>query len=155
MIETTFQERTQSTLLVPDRFKEDYLLKTGVIGREMYFHFLLRRYAPLIRAGVFGERKKTKISYQAKDNELIRKNFRPINSDWIEFGLLADYLGLSKTALFAMLLMFDISDWPVFLRERWYEGGVPPTVANVASSIHLKYVIPVCVSRKIRYKTRK
>ncbi|MCE9500541.1 MAG: DUF1564 domain-containing protein, partial [Leptospira sp.] len=92
--------------------------------------------------------------YQKKDNNLIRKNFRPMNTDWIEFTMLADYLGVSKTDLFTMFLKLDISDWPVILRENWYAGGVPPTISNITSRIHLTNMIPIRVFRKIRYKTR-
>ncbi|MCE9501155.1 MAG: DUF1564 domain-containing protein, partial [Leptospira sp.] len=90
-----------------------------------------------------------------EEDNLVRKNFRPINSDWIEFGMLADYLGVSKTALFTMFLKLEISDWPVILREKWYAGGVPPMVSNISSGTHVSYAEPIVVFRKLRYKFRK
>ncbi|MCE9499359.1 MAG: DUF1564 domain-containing protein [Leptospira sp.] len=155
MLNIDTRKRTQSTLLIPDRFIDDFFNKTDPMGREIFFRTILKRYAPLIRAGVFGERNKVKISYQEKGRDLVRKNFRPFNSDWIEFGILADYIGVSKTELFTMLLVLEISDWPTFLSEKWYVGGVPPTATHVMSITHLKYTIPIRVFRKIRYRTRR
>ncbi|MCE9499958.1 MAG: DUF1564 domain-containing protein [Leptospira sp.] len=155
MIEPILMERTQSTLLIPERFIGDFISKTDSSGREMYFHFLLKRYAPLVMAGVFGQRKKVKTCFQEKGNNLIRKNFRPFNPDWIEFGMLADYLGVSRTDLFTMFLKLDISDWPAILRENWYEGGVPPAIANVVAITHIKYAFPPRVFRKLSYRIRR
>ena len=107
------QTITQSTLLIPNRFLEDFLAKTEYSGREIYLRQLLKKYGPLVLSGVFGKRDKTKLRFQNEEDNVVKKNFLPRNSDWTQLGILSDYLGLSKTAMFTMLLTLDIADWPV------------------------------------------
>ncbi|MCE9501927.1 MAG: DUF1564 domain-containing protein, partial [Leptospira sp.] len=103
--------RTQSSLLVPSRFLDDFNQRTERGKREIYFHFLIKRYGQLIMSGGLGERESVKKRFQDPGKDLVKKNFRPSNQDWIQFDTLSDYLGLSKTALFTLLLILDIAGW--------------------------------------------
>ncbi len=85
-------ERTQSSLLIPEKFLDVFFEKTEEISREEYFHRLLS------------------------------------NADWIEFGLLANWLGISRTALFTLFLILDLAGWDKFLREKFFDNGVPPNI---------------------------
>ena len=154
MIELNSQSRTQSTLLIPDRLLNDFKEKTDSNSRELYFHLLLKRYSPLILTGAFGSRRSIKIRFQNQGENLVRKNFKPLNEDWAQCQLLADYLGFSMTAVFTMLLTLDISDFPMILRERFFDGGVPPTITNIFSLTHLNYVYPSTIARKIRFRIK-
>ncbi|MCE9501443.1 MAG: DUF1564 domain-containing protein [Leptospira sp.] len=154
MTKPNTEKKTQSSLLIPDRFLADFKRISDETGRDIYFHSLLKRYSPLVLSGFFGKRTKSKICYQKKENNLIKRNFNPVNSDWIEFGLLADYLGVSKTALFVMFLRLDIAGWESIVSENFFDCGVPPITTNVLARIHLKYSSQVTVSRKMKYRHR-
>lgn len=154
MIELYSQNRTQSTLLIPNRLLNDFLEKTEPTGREIYFHFLLKRYSPLIMSGAFGKRKTVKIRFQNQGEDLIRKNFRPDNADWAQCQLMSDYLGISMTGVFTMLLTLDISDFPVILREKWYRDGVPPIISEIVATIRLNRLFPAGILRKIRCRIK-
>ncbi|MCE9500346.1 MAG: DUF1564 domain-containing protein, partial [Leptospira sp.] len=118
--------RTQSSLLVPSRFLEDFKERTNGGRREIYFHFLIKRYRHLIMSGGLGQRESVKKRFQTPGKALIKKNFRPLNPDWIEFDTLSDFLGLSKTGLFTLLLTLDIAGWGHLIAEKFYDRGVPP-----------------------------
>ncbi|MCE9500122.1 MAG: DUF1564 family protein, partial [Leptospira sp.] len=119
--------RTQSSLLVPRRFLGDFKERTGRGRREIYFHFLIKRYGHLIMTGALGNRESVKKRFQDPGKELVKKNFTPSNQDWIQFDTLSNYLGLSKTGLFTLLLVLDIAGWGELLAEKFYDRGVPPT----------------------------
>lgn len=147
--------RTQSSLLVPSRFLEDFDERTGGGRREIYFHFLIKRYGQLIMSGALGSRKSVKRRFQDSGKDLVKKNFRPSNQDWIQFDALSDYLGLSKTGLFSLLLVLDIAGWDSLLAEKFYDRGVPPTISEFSSRILMKYQFPIQVHRKIYYRIRR
>ncbi|MCE9501359.1 MAG: DUF1564 domain-containing protein, partial [Leptospira sp.] len=147
--------RTQSSLLVPGRFLQDFRERTDRGRREIYFHYLIKRYSYLIMSGALGSRKTVKKRFQDPGKDLVKKNFRPFNPDWIEFDNLSDYLGLSKTGLFTLLLMLDIAGWGALLAEKFYDRGVPPTISEFSSRVVMLRRIPVQVYRKIYYKIRR
>jgi len=146
--------RTQSSLLVPSRFLEDFKERTGRGRREVYFHFLIKKYGHFIVSGGLGSKESVKKQYQDLENDLVKKNFRPINADWIEFDSLANYLCLSKTALFTLLLTLDIAGWSEILAEKFYNRGVPPTISRFSGRVLMLRQIPVEVHRKILFKIR-
>ncbi|MCE9499825.1 MAG: DUF1564 domain-containing protein [Leptospira sp.] len=146
--------RTQSSLLVPSRFLEDFRERTEKTSREIYFHFLIKRYSPIILSGCLGSRETVKRGYQNPGQNLVKKNFNPSNQDWIQFDAMADYLGLSMTALFTLLLVLDIAGWGKLLSEKLYDRGVPPIISAFSSQILIQYQFPVAVHRKIRFKFR-
>ncbi|MCE9500411.1 MAG: DUF1564 domain-containing protein [Leptospira sp.] len=145
---------TQSSLLVPTRFLEDFEERTNGGRREIYLHFLIKRYGHLIMSGGLGERQSVKKRYQDPGRDLVKKNFKPFNHDWIQFDTLADYLGLSKTGLFTLLLVLDIAGWDALLAEKFYDCGVPPTIKEFSSRVLIRHRIMPEIHRKIRYKIR-
>ncbi|MCE9501744.1 MAG: DUF1564 domain-containing protein [Leptospira sp.] len=147
--------RTQSSLLVPRRFIEDFAERTEGTSREIYFHFLIKRYGHLIMSGGMGRRETIKKRFQDPGKDLVKTNFRPANQDWIQFDILSDYLGISKTGLFTLLLTLDIAGWSELLAEKFYDRGVPPTITEFFSRIHMIHKIPVQIHRKIYYKIRR
>ncbi|MCE9500182.1 MAG: DUF1564 domain-containing protein [Leptospira sp.] len=146
--------RTQSSLLIPRRFLADFAERTERTSREIYFHFLIKRYGPIIMSGALGSRKTVKKSYQNPGKDLVKQNFRPTNPDWIQFDVLSDYLGLTKTGLFTLLLILDIAGWSALLTEKLFDRGVPPTISKFSSRILVQFRIPVEVHRKITYRIR-
>ena len=86
--------RTQSSLLVPSRFIEDFEERTNGSRREIYFHYLIKRYSHLIMSGALGTRESVKKRFQNLGNNLVKKNFKPSNLDWVQFDALSEYLGL-------------------------------------------------------------
>ncbi|MCE9501971.1 MAG: DUF1564 family protein [Leptospira sp.] len=147
--------RTQSSLLVPQRFLQDFKERTEKTSREIYFHFLIRRYSFLIMSGGLGKRESVKKRFQDPGNDLVKRNFNPSNQDWIQFDTLSDYLGLSKTGLFTLLLVLDIAGWGELLAEKFYDRGVPPTISEFSSRIFVRSIIPAQVHRKIKYRIRR
>ncbi|MCE9499701.1 MAG: DUF1564 domain-containing protein [Leptospira sp.] len=147
--------RTQSSLLVPARFLEDFEIRTKRGRREIYFHFLIKKYSYLIMSGGLGQRETIKKRFQNPGKELVKKNFRPINQDWIQFDTLSDYLGISKTGLFTLLLVLDIAGWDALLTEKFYDSGVPPTIARFSSQTLMIHRIPAEVHRKIHFRIRR
>ncbi len=147
--------KTQSSLLIPEKFLDDYMLKTKKTTREAYFHLLLHKYKGLLLDGILPRPSKIKKAYQDNGQNLTKLNFWPENSDWIEIGILSNWLGISRTALFTWLLIMDLSDFEKILRERFYEHGVPPTVSTILLKNLITYGKTSVWRRKIYYKTRK
>lgn len=86
--------------------------------------------------------------------DTVKKNFRPHNPDWVQFDVLSDYLGVSKTGLFTLLLVLDIAGWSELLAEKFYNRGAPPTISEFSSRNLVRLRIPVQVPRKIYYRIR-
>lgn len=147
--------RTQSSLLVPSRFLEDFNERTQGGRREIYFHFLIKRYGLCIMSGGLGRRESIKKRFQNPGKDLIKKNFRPFNHDWIQFDTLSEYLGISKTGLFTLLLVLDIAGWSELIAEKFYGRGVPPTISRFSSRITIISQISPEVHRRIRYRIRR
>lgn len=106
-------------------------------------------------SGGLGQRESVKKRFQDPGQDLVKQNFRPFNDDWIQFDTLSDYLGLSKTGLFSLLLLLDIAGWSAILAEKFHDSGVPPTISEFSSRILFFQKIPVQVHRKIRYRIRR
>ncbi|MCE9499623.1 MAG: DUF1564 domain-containing protein [Leptospira sp.] len=146
---------TQSSLLVPRRFLEDFIERTEWTSKEIYFSILIKKYGHLIMSGALGSRQTVKKRFQNPGNDLVKKNFKPANDDWIQFDVLSDYLGLSKTGLFTLLLVLDIAGWDRLLADKLYSRGVPPILSEFSSLIRIQYRIPVRIHRKIHYRIRR
>ncbi len=92
------------TLLVPERIIRIRKLKSNQLNREL--STLLKKYQNAALKKKFLGKNFPAISYQNKGQKLKRMNFRPDEKDWIEFGLLAQGLGVSRCLLFSIL-----EDW--------------------------------------------
>lgn len=145
---------TQSSLLIPEKFLDVFLEKTTNSSREMYFHDLLKRYRNVVLWKVFAKSKSVKTLYQEEGQNLIKKNFRPSNDDWIEFGLLASWLGISRTALFTLFLVLDLAGWDEILPEKFFNDGVPPKITSIRAGSYIARRKIVRTERQIRYKLR-
>ncbi len=147
-------ERTQSSLLIPEKFLDVFLERTEEISREAYFHNLLKRYRCLVLWKTFAKSGKAKTSYQDEGQNLVKKNFYPQNDDWIEFGILAHWLGISRTALFILFLILDLAGWDKILREKFFDNGVPPNITLIRVDSYIATRKTVRADRHIRYKQR-
>jgi len=145
---------TQSSLLIPEKFFDIFEEKTTEISREEYFCTLLKRYKELVLSGLYPKSEKPKTAYQDKDQNLIKVNFRPSNDDWIELGILAAWLGISRTALFTWFLTLDIASWDKILSEKFFDNGVPPNITVVRVGSYIARRKTVRADRHIRYKQR-
>ncbi len=148
------QESTQSSLLIPEKFLEDFMEKTENISREAYFHDLLKRYRALVLWKMYAKSDRAKTRYQEEGQNLVKKNFYPSNDDWIEFGLLAAWLGISRTALFTWFLTLDIAGWDKILSEKFFDNGVPPNITSIRVDSYIATRKTVRADRHIRYKQR-
>ncbi|MCC6274918.1 MAG: DUF1564 family protein [Leptospiraceae bacterium] len=146
--------RTQSTLLIPEKFLDEFLKRTEEISRDVYFRGLLKRYRYVVLCKTFAKSSRVKISYQEKGQHLVKKNFYPQNDDWVEFGLLANWLGISRTALFTWFLILDLAGWDKILREKFYDNGVPPKITAIRVGSYIATRKTVRADRHIRYKQR-
>jgi len=76
-----------------------------------YFTFLLEKYSKLVLTNAVPGYNNYTTKYQENDPEHLKINFRPVPEDWYEFKMYANYLGISMSALFAYLLIFDSVEW--------------------------------------------
>ncbi|MBE7412539.1 MAG: DUF1564 domain-containing protein [Leptospiraceae bacterium] len=128
---------TQSSLLVPAKYMDEFNKRTTGFSRRKYLHALLNRYRNVILWGTFEKMERVKKAYQEVGQNLQKKNFTPNNEDWIELGILADWLGTTKTALFTLLLVLDLAEWDIILPSRFFENGVPTPVTTIAGGAYL------------------
>ncbi len=149
-------ETTQSSLLIPEKFLDVFMEKTKRIGvsKEDYFVYLLRRYRCLVLWNTYPKSSRAKTRYQDEGQNLIKKNLYPSNADWIEFGILAAWLGISRTALFTWFLILELAGWDKILAEKFFKNGVPPRVSAVRVGIYIATRKTVRTDRHIRYKIR-
>ncbi|MBE7410564.1 MAG: DUF1564 family protein [Leptospiraceae bacterium] len=77
-----------------NRRKQDF-------SRRKYLHALLNRYRNVILWQTFEKMERVKKAYQEVGQNLQKKNFTPNNDDWIELGILADWLGTTKTSFYS------------------------------------------------------
>ncbi len=147
-------KKTQSSLLIPKKFLDVYKEKTKNSKREVYFHTVIKRYKTLVMDGFFSKSGKVKISYQDEGQDLVKVNFRPFNPDWIELGILSNWLVISRTALFTLLLILEFADFDIILREKIFEHGVPPKVSTIQLKIIQSRLKVINWKRQLRYKMR-
>ena len=145
-------ERTQSSLLIPEKYMDEFDRRTENISREDYLHELLERYRNVLLWGTFEKLDCVKTCYQEEGQNLQKKNFRPENADWIELGEFAQWLGISRTALFTLLLLLDIAGWDIIIRAKFYDFGVPPKVSSIAIGVYLSKRKTIRYNRLIRHK---
>ena len=62
---------------------------------------------------------------------MIKINFRSFNPDWVELGIIANFLGISRIALFAWFLLLDFAGWGEILREHDFGTGVPTKISPI------------------------
>ncbi len=149
------QAKTQSSLLIPEKFLDVFEEKTKKYPKDVYFHFLLKKYKGLLLDGILQKSDKIKTDYQAPGQNLIKVNIRPFNPDWIELGILSNYLGISRTGLFTWFLTLEFGDFDEILCEKFYECGVPPTYSTILQKNLQSRKRDVTWKRKIYYKIRR
>ena len=101
---------TVSTLLIPDSLipvLDDVLDRRGS-RLSSYMKFLLVEYRSAILNRSLPVSEKCKCLYQNGGQDLRRRNFRPDNQSWLELGMLARSLGISRCFLFIRLLLLDV-----------------------------------------------
>ena len=147
-------ETTQSSLLIPEKFLEVFVEKTSDLPREIYLHYLLKRYRSVVLSGTFAKSEKVKTCYQDKGQNLVKKNLRPFNPDWLELGILSNWLGISRTALFTWFLILDLAGWDTILREKFFDSGVPPKISSIRLVSYLAKRKTVRADKYIRHKLR-
>ena len=122
---------TQSSLLVPAKYMDEFNRRTTGFSRRKYLHALLNRYRNVILWGTFEKMDRVKKAYQEVGQNLQKKNFTPNNADWIDYTNIprysaikpADYVVLtmpfltfigdillSRYSLSAVLSTFDLSE---------------------------------------------
>ncbi|AOP36431.1 hypothetical protein A0128_20685 [Leptospira tipperaryensis] len=100
--EITFRKKgSPVTLLIPEKIIRLRRLKADKLNEEL--SFLLKKYQNVALKKKFLGRSFPAISYQRKGLKLKRMNFRPDEKDWIELGVLALGLGVSRCLLFSIL----------------------------------------------------
>ncbi|MBE7411515.1 MAG: DUF1564 domain-containing protein [Leptospiraceae bacterium] len=149
-----YKMRTQSSLLIPEKYIDEFDTRTENISREDYLHELLVRYRNVLLWNTFEKTDSVKTQYQEEGQNLQKKNFYPENSDWIELGQFALVLGISRTALFTLLLLLDVAGWDIIIPAKFYDYGVPPKVSTIAVGVYLSKRKTVRYNRLIRHKPR-
>ena len=97
--------KTSATLLVPAEVFSYFRKRVLRLGSSAaYFRFLLRKYS-IRKVSVHCKFNKR---YQEKYLDLRKYNFRPEYSDWVKIGLISEYSRISRTAIFVMMVMWDM-----------------------------------------------
>ncbi|MBM9500614.1 DUF1564 family protein [Leptospira sp. 201903071] len=89
------------TLLIPEQIIRMRRLRANKLNQEL--SFLLQKYQKTALKKKFLGKSFPAISYQRKGLKLKRMNFRPNEKEWVELGILALGLGVSRCLLFAIL----------------------------------------------------
>ena len=100
---------TSSTLLIPAEYLAELDAKIKEYGslRE-YLTYLLTEYELFLKTKILPESNELKTIYQAKYQNLKRKDFRPEKKDWFLLKLYRVSLNYSISALFVFLLRLDL-----------------------------------------------
>jgi len=101
---------TVSTLLIPASYIPvlDGILDRRGCRLSSYIKYLLVEYRSAILNRSLPVSEKCKCLYQNGGQDLRRRNFRPDNQSWLELGMLARSLGISRCFLFIRLLLLDV-----------------------------------------------
>ncbi|XDD52485.1 DUF1564 family protein [Leptospira sp. WS92.C1] len=118
------------TLLIPENLVRLRKLKAAKLNQEL--NYLLKKYGTVALKKNFLGKNLPAISYQNKGLTLKKMNFRPNEKDWVELGIIALGLGVSKCLLFAILEEWECSN--EVPREFW--GGAL-TKITLLRKIHL------------------
>ncbi len=103
---------TSCTLLIPKEYWEELHLKLENFGSlKNYFAYLLRKYEIYLKSGIIPHSCRLKTEYQAKGQNLIRKDFEPWKKDWFMMKLYRAAFNFSINKLFVLLLRLDLFDF--------------------------------------------
>lgn len=106
-----------STLLIPDSIYKDFLQKSlPYKSKAAYFSYLLARYRIPLKTFAL-DPSGLKKQYQDKYLNLKKVNFRPINRDWCELGVMSIAAGRSRCLLFVLLLLMDMAGWGSVMKK--------------------------------------
>ncbi|MBE7412242.1 MAG: DUF1564 family protein [Leptospiraceae bacterium] len=86
---------TQSSLLVPAKYMDEFNRRTTGFSRRKYLHALLNRYRNVILWGTFEKMDRVKKAYQEVGQNLQKKNFTPNNADWIDYTNIPRYSAIN------------------------------------------------------------
>ena len=101
--------KSPSTFLIPYKYmRKIKFIELRFGNLRNYLKFILKNDHSI--KNCFAQCRKTKILYQDKDLMLIRKNFRPFDSDWEKLRIYANGFRISMSLLFVMLLGMDSSE---------------------------------------------
>lgn len=93
------------TLLIPEQIIRMRKLRADKLNLEL--SFLLKKYQKAALRKKFLGKSFPAVSYQKKGLKLTRMNFRPDEKDWVELGILAQGLGVSRCLLFSILEQWE------------------------------------------------
>ena len=100
---------TSSTLLIPEIYFEELDEKIEDYGSlKEYLTYLLDKYELFLNTKIIPESNQLKTEYQANNQNLQRKDFRPEPKDWHLLKLYRVGLNYSISALFVFLLRLDL-----------------------------------------------
>ncbi|MCB1180288.1 MAG: DUF1564 family protein, partial [Leptospiraceae bacterium] len=84
-----------ASLLIPEELYLELIQKWGKRKLQQRLRFLLLKYRKYISLSQIPRKEKSRITYQDKDQNLIRVRIRPVERDWIELGIIAYSHGVS------------------------------------------------------------
>jgi hypothetical protein len=103
---------TSCTVLIPQEYWEELHLKIENYGSmKNYFSYLLKKYEIYLKSGIVPYSTSLKTEYQAKGQNLIRKDFEPWKKDWFVMKLYRAAFNFSMNKLFVLLLRLDLMDF--------------------------------------------
>ncbi len=123
---------TSCTLLIPEEYWKELHFKIENFGSlKNYFTHLLVKYEIYLKSGIVPYSCRLKTEYQAKGQNLIRKDFEPRKKDWFLMKLYRSAFNFSINKLFVLLLRIDLMnftevvesavnlDFPVATGKEW------------------------------------
>ncbi len=103
---------TSCTLLIPEEYWKELHIKIELHGNlKIYFAHLLKKYEIYLKSRIVPYSSRLKTEYQAKRQNLIRKDFEPWKRDWFVMKLYRAAFNFSINKLFVLLLRLDLMDF--------------------------------------------
>ncbi len=103
---------TSCTVLIPEIYWVELHKKIESFGSlKIYFAYLLKKYEIFLKSGIIPYSSRLKTEYQAKGQNLIRKDFEPWKKDWFVMKLYRAAFNFSINKLFVLLLRLDLMDF--------------------------------------------
>ena len=133
---------TSSTLLIPEEYLLELNEKIEDHGSlKNYVSYLLNKYELFLNTKILPESNQLKTEYQAKNQNLQRKDFRPEPKDWHLLKLYRVGLNYSISALFVYLLRLDLAGLGRIVKSFLENVGAPfplPVFQHGGISINTK-----------------
>ncbi len=114
-----------TSLLVPEEYLAFLKKMTEDMGIPKFLGLLISKFEPGILRKEIEMHKKVTVKHQSEGLNLQKLSIEPLASDWVELGVLASALGVSKCYLFTILVRL-YKKWKSgrYIKSFWEKFGI-------------------------------